>query len=86
MELDWTPDLKPLSKEDGWVTLSVQDNGVGITKAEISSPPTLGLAGMKERAALLGGEIVLHGHPERGTIVNVRIPKSGTPVQPKELI
>jgi PAS domain S-box-containing protein len=73
-----------LRSEDGWVTLRVQDNGRGITEAEIADPASLGLLGMKERTGLLGGEIFFQRGPEGGTIVTARIPKSGTFVQPTE--
>jgi len=65
------------------VTLRVQDNGRGITEAEIANPESLGLLGMKERTALLGGEIVFHRDPGGGTIVTVRIPQGGTLVHAK---
>jgi PAS domain S-box-containing protein len=70
-----------LEWEEGWVGLRVRDDGRGITEAEIANPESLGLLGMKERTALLGGEIVFARHPEGGTIVLVRIPPCGTPVQ-----
>jgi signal transduction histidine kinase len=74
-----------LKLENGWAILSVEDNGRGISEAEIANPESLGLLGMKERAALLGGEIVFHRDPEGGTSVNVRIPQSETFVEVKEL-
>jgi PAS domain S-box-containing protein len=73
-----------LRLEDGWVALRAQDNGRGITAAEIANPKSLGLLGMKERTTLLGGEIVFQRDPEGGTIVTVRIPQNGTPVPAKE--
>jgi PAS domain S-box-containing protein len=72
-----------LKLEDGWVTLRMQDNGRGITEAEIANPESLGLLGMKERTALLGGEIVFQRDPQGGTIVTARLPQSGTFVQTK---
>jgi glucose-6-phosphate-specific signal transduction histidine kinase len=54
----------------------VRDNGKGITEAEMANPQSLGLLGMKERAALLGGEVVFNRDPGQGTIVTVRIPMS----------
>ena len=75
-----------LKLENGWATLRIQDNGRGITEAEIANPESLGLLGMKERAALLGGEIVFHRDSEGGTSVNVRIPKSEAFVEMKELV
>ncbi|MEY2428942.1 MAG: hypothetical protein QOJ40_1827, partial [Verrucomicrobiota bacterium] len=66
------------------VMLRVRDNGRGITEAEIANPGSLGLLGMKERTALLGGEIVFQRDTEGGTIVTARIPQNGTSVQTKE--
>jgi PAS domain S-box-containing protein len=70
----------------GWVILRVQDNGQGITEAEIAKPESLGLLGMKERTALLDGEIIFQRADDDGTIVTARIPQSETSVQTKELI
>jgi PAS domain S-box-containing protein len=75
-----------LKVEDGWVTMCVRDDGRGITEAELASPKSLGLVGMKERAALLGGEIVFQGGSHCGTIMTVRIPNSATPPSNKELV
>lgn len=56
-------------------TLEVKDNGRGISETEIRNTRSLGLLGMRERAALLGGEVRLRGEPGRGTTVSVRIPR-----------
>lgn len=56
--------------------LIISDNGRGITEAEMSAPQSLGLLGMRERAALVGGEIEIKGETGRGTVVTVRIPIS----------
>ena len=73
-----------LKLENGWVTLCVQDNGRGITEDEIGNPRSLGFLGMKERAALLGGEIVFQRGPCGGTIVTARIPPSRSNSETKE--
>jgi signal transduction histidine kinase len=72
-----------LKTEDGWVTLCVQDNGRGITAAELASPVSLGLLGMKERAALLGGKITITRDEDQGTVLTARIPNRAMP-PPKE--
>lgn len=72
-----------LKKEPGRVVLEVRDNGRGITEAEISGAGSLGLRGMRERAALLGGEVAIHGVPREGTTVTVWIP-SGQPAPTKK--
>jgi signal transduction histidine kinase len=66
-----------LTAADGWVTLRVQDNGRGITAAERDAPAGLGLLGMHERAALVGGEVCVTGTPGHGTLVTARLPQHG---------
>jgi signal transduction histidine kinase len=62
------------TREGGMVILTVRDNGRGIMPAEIKDRRSIGLLGMEERAALLGGEFEITGEPGRGTLVTVRIP------------
>jgi two-component system sensor histidine kinase UhpB len=62
-----------LETPDGLV-LEVRDNGRGISEEEVFRPGSLGLLGMRERAALLGGEAELKGKPGKGTAVTVRVP------------
>ena len=56
------------------VTLTVKDNGRGITKAELASVESIGLLGMTERARLLGGRLTITGSAGRGTTVTVTVP------------
>ncbi|HEY1171313.1 MAG TPA: response regulator [Verrucomicrobiae bacterium] len=63
-----------LSEGGDNLTLTVKDNGRGILAKEINNTKSIGLVGMRERAALLGGEITFQGSPGRGTTVTVRIP------------
>jgi len=63
-----------LKAEPGFIVLSLRDNGKGITDADIANPHSLGLLGMKERVAQLGGEVVFQSHPGQGTLVTVRVP------------
>jgi signal transduction histidine kinase len=62
------------------ITLEVRDNGRGISKDEISNTKSMGLLGMRERAALLGGTFkisrVSHGS---GTHVVVSLPLRSVP-------
>jgi signal transduction histidine kinase len=75
-----------LKVEAGGVTMCVRDDGRGITAAELASPKSLGLVGMKERAALLGGAIDFQAGSHRGTIMTVRIPNGATPPPDEEFI
>lgn len=54
--------------------LTVRDNGKGITEREIADRRSLGILGMRERALLLGGEVMISGLRGRGTTVTVAIP------------
>lgn len=60
---------------DSSLVLEVKDNGRGISESEINNTKSIGLLGMRERAALLDGEVRLRGEPGKGTTVSVRIPR-----------
>jgi signal transduction histidine kinase len=63
-----------LGEEDQAIELEVEDNGVGITDARLTQRQSLGLLGMRERAAAFGGTVEIAGVPNQGTTVRVRIP------------
>jgi signal transduction histidine kinase len=64
-----------LAETDGQIVLEVKDNGRGISDAEIHNTKSIGLLGIHERAALLGGEVKIHGEPGQGTTLTVTISK-----------
>jgi signal transduction histidine kinase len=66
-----------LKKDAATVTLEVVDNGRGITEEQITHAGSLGLLGMRERAALVGGEVQVTRLGERGTRVTLRLPGPG---------
>ena len=57
--------------------VEVRDDGRGITRQEIEGRQALGLAGMRERARLAGGQLDVEGVEGRGTIVSLRLPLEG---------
>ena len=61
----------------GWLVLEVCDNGRGIPESTLVDRNSLGLLGMRERAAQWGGNISILGAEEQGTAVSVRLPLSG---------
>ena len=61
-----------LAVENEDVVLRVSDDGVGLP-AELPQG-TAGLAGMRERALLVGGSLALSSEPGRGTRVELRVP------------
>ena len=56
-----------LAAENGHLTLEVHDNGVGADEERLSSPESLGVMGMRERAVLLGGEFTINTERDQGT-------------------
>ncbi len=60
--------------QDGALTLTIEDDGRGITEEEIRSSTSLGLLGLRERASLLGGETTIRRRNSKGTIVHVSLP------------
>jgi signal transduction histidine kinase len=65
-----------LGSADKKIRLSVQDNGIGF-RPEIAGgkPMSFGLAGMQERAALLGGTLLLRSAPGKGATVILEFPR-----------
>lgn len=61
-----------LEHSDGAVELSVADDGRGFTFDQASRG--LGLAGMRERALLVNGDLRVESRPEVGTNVRLRVP------------
>ena len=63
-----------LRQEGNAIVLTVKDDGKGISAHEINNPRSVGFLGMRERAAVFGGEISVSGAPNKGTMVRVKIP------------
>jgi len=58
----------------GHLLLEIRDDGRGISDEQLTDPASLGLAGIRERAEILGGTAHFEGVPGRGTIVSIRLP------------
>lgn len=67
-----------LRREDGWCILQVADNGVGFDPAHINTRDGhgLGLVGMRERVAMIGGELEVASRPGAGARITARVPWS----------
>ena len=67
-----------VARDDGDVTMRISDNGHGFDASAASSGDAggrgLGLPGMHERAALLGGTLTVTSAPGGGTTAEVRLP------------
>jgi signal transduction histidine kinase len=72
-----------LSRHDGQVELEVVDHGAGFQQAARSAEDDpghrIGLVGMRERAALVGGSCTIESQPGHGTRVLVQIPLPAGP-------
>jgi PAS domain S-box-containing protein len=66
-----------LNRRDDCLELEAEDNGVGIKESDLANPKSLGLLGMQERAAILGGTVAFRGNSKDGTTVTVQIPLAG---------
>jgi two-component system sensor histidine kinase UhpB len=64
--------VKLRRREDDGVELEVADDGRGFAFEE--SEGGLGIAGMRERALLIGGELTIESRPGRGTTVRLTVP------------
>ena len=63
-----------LERRDRHLALIIEDNGRGFDPTESSDRDTMGIASMRERAALLGGEFQIESKPWKGTTIFVRVP------------
>lgn len=62
-----------LTIDNNILDLNVSDNGIGIKKDDLESPKSLGLIGMKERANLVGGKLIVSSILNLGTTVNLTL-------------
>ena len=62
-----------LERENNSLILEVRDNGKGITEKQLADSKSLGLMGMRERAAYWGGHVNMKGIRNGGTTVIVHI-------------
>jgi len=66
-----------LTRDDGIMKLEIGDNGRAFTPERVTQAQRdghLGLLGMRERAEILGGSLLLESVPDEGTIVRVEVP------------
>jgi signal transduction histidine kinase len=67
-----------LSFEPDLLSPEVSDDGVGFDAGQTGvAPSSLGLIGMRERAHLAGGVLVVRSRPGEGTRVSATVPLEG---------
>lgn len=73
-----------LAHRDGYVELTVSDDGFGFDPARLGQPgfaPGLGLLTMRERAEFAGGTFAIASRPGQGTTIRVRLETVATLAQ-----
>ncbi len=63
-----------ISSKDDELKIVISDNGCGIKIEESDSNRSFGLMGMKERALMHNGEVMIKGKKNKGTTVSIRLP------------
>ena len=66
-----------LKARNGTLTLAVVDDGRGFNPPELSDSEGLGVAGMRERASLVGGILEVDSQPDKGCRVLFEVPVEG---------
>jgi len=56
------------------LSISIADNGKGITRQQIDDPKSFGLVGMTERVHRVGGQFNIYSSPGRGTRIEISAP------------
>lgn len=70
-----------LARHDDHLWLEILDKGRGFDTASVPERPTTGLGGMRERASLLGGYVVVESYPNQGTHILAALPSSNKPIE-----
>jgi len=66
-----------LKARNGTLTLAVVDDGRGFNPLDLADAEGLGVAGMRERAGLVGGTLEVYSQPGEGTRVFFKVPVDG---------
>ena len=78
--------LVTMTRDSDWIVVEVRDAGVGFdTAAVASSGNGIGLLGMSERAAMIGGVFEVRSSRSNGTKIRVRVPVVGRVKAEQEL-
>jgi PAS domain S-box-containing protein len=62
------------------IRLTIMDNGRGFDPGRVKGKQGLGLDSMKERAYLIGGDFSIESQPGQGTVIEVLVPLSRSPL------
>ncbi len=62
-----------LQGQKGILQLRIADNGCGFQVSSVEKSSGLGLTGMRERALLVGGELLVNSEPGQGTVISFQV-------------
>jgi signal transduction histidine kinase len=62
-----------LRQEGDWLTVTITDNGLGFDESMMAHSAGLGLAGMQDRAARLGGNVLVRSARDAGATVVLKL-------------
>ena len=68
-----------LRQSESSAYLEISDNGLGFDTAVARQRGGLGLLGLEERAAAIGGLLFIDSHPGSGTLIRVEVPLKNPP-------
>jgi signal transduction histidine kinase len=63
-----------LRRQDGVLSMSISDNGVGLHDRSRNKFGSFGLVGIEERVSILGGSCSIDGSPNAGTTILISVP------------
>lgn len=63
-----------ISDAEGFLTMEINDNGIGITAPEMQKPDAFGIRGLRERARAIGGWLDISSRAGLGTSVILSVP------------
>jgi PAS domain S-box-containing protein len=66
-----------ITEKSGCIEIRISDNGIGISEEQVRDPRSFGLIGIRERAAVHGGEVEISGTANGGTMLAIWIPRDG---------
>jgi signal transduction histidine kinase len=62
------------AERDACLMIEIADDGLGFDPQQSDLDTHYGLTGMRERAEMIGAEIVVEGRPGEGTVVRLQVP------------
>lgn len=71
--------------QDETLWLEILDQGVGFDPSTVMKKPTSGLSGMRERASLVGGYIVIESFVNQGTQIVAALPLTDKPLERRKI-